>query len=290
MIEWYWLVLASSVLMAVATIIEKYALKAEHATQFSAAFSWIIALVSLVFIPYAIFNISMFQWFLLVVGSILSAATYLITARVYKHGSISIATSVYSALPLLFIVILAYIFLGEYLSLIQYAALAGIIVATYLLLFKGGAKLRNDFDGGNKYKYMMVINAVIVAVSTIIGKYQLVNINFLAYLIITQIFMAIEFAIFISVKYNGVKEIVQTTKTYKYPLITIVLLTIGYRLTYYFALSSPTLPVSIAAPLRNTLFTIMTVLVGGMMFKEKGMVWKVGMSVVMVALALILTF
>ncbi|MDE1855986.1 MAG: EamA family transporter [Candidatus Micrarchaeota archaeon] len=286
--DWYWLVVASAILMTIATLVEKAALKAEHATQFSAAFSWIIAIVSLAFLPWASFDISSFQWLLLIVGSILWSANYLITARIYKHGSVSIATSVSSAVPLMIIVILAYFFLSEYLSTIQYLAIIGIIAATYLALFRKGKSMLADFDK-DKYRYLMVVNSVLAAVSTIIGKYQLVNINIFAYLLITQLLMAGEFAIFISAKYGGLKEIGQTARKYAVPLVAVVALTIGYRLTYYSALAQIAVPISIAAPLRSTIFTVLTVVAGGMLFREQGMKWKIMLSVVMVALAFILT-
>ncbi|MDE1761831.1 MAG: EamA family transporter [Candidatus Micrarchaeota archaeon] len=285
--EWYILILLSAFLMTLATIVEKRALKAEHATQYSSAFSWLIAIVSLVLIPFAVFDISGYQWFLLIVGGTLSAITYLVTARVYKHGSLSIATSLSGALPVLFVVLLAYVFLSEYLTAIQYAAIAGIIVATYLVLssrFHG----RKEFDS-SKYKYMMIANAFISAISAVIGKYQLLHINIFAYMIITQIIIAIEFAIFISIKYNGIKEIGRTIVDYKFPIVATVLLTMGYRLSYFAALAQISAPVSIATPLRSTIFTVMTVVAGGIMFKERGLLWKIALSIVMVAMALVLT-
>ena len=285
--EWYILIFISALLMTLATIVEKKALKAEHATQYSSAFSWLIAIASLAFLPLAAFNISGYQWFLLVLGGTLSAITYLVTARVYKHGSLSIATSLSGALPVLFVVLLAYVFLSEYLTIIQYTAIAGIIIATYIVLSRR-FNSRKEFDSA-KYKYMVIANAFISAISAVIGKYQLLHINIFAYMIITQIIIAIEFAIFISVKYEGVKEIGRTIISYRFPIAATVLLTIGYRLSYFAALSQISAPVSIATPLRSTLFTVMAVVAGGAMFRERGLWWKIALSVIMVSMALVLT-
>ncbi|MDE1828421.1 MAG: EamA family transporter [Candidatus Micrarchaeota archaeon] len=289
MIEWYYLVLISSVLMAAATILEKRTLKSEHATQYSAAFSWIIAIVSLVFLPLAnISQISPLQWLLLVVGSVLTSASYLISARVFKHGSLSVATPVSSSLPLFFIVLFAYTYLSERLSLIQYGAIAGLIVATYILLFnrpKSGKK--KDFES-TKYKYFLVISAILTAVTTIIGRYQLLDIGVFSFLVIMQILMAFEFAIFITLKYNGIREIAQTAITYRYTLIAIVLLTIAYRLTYYNVLSLPLVSVSIASTVRNSLFVVITVFFAGSMFKEQGIKRKMLLGIIMVLLSYVL--
>jgi len=287
MIEWYYLVIISAVLMALATIVEKRALKVEHATQFSAAFSLIIALVSLIFIPLANFTISPFQWLLLIVGSLISAATYLIQARVFKHGSLSIATPASGALPIVFVAFLAYIFLGERLDLVQYLSLAGIVAGTYLILFRKMSKDGHDFDG-NKYRYMIILNGILSAAGFVIGKYQLLSVDVLAYLVITQILIAIEFVIYISLKYNGLKEIENTIRTYRSPLIMTVALTLGYRIAFFYALSSPLALISAASPLRNAVFVIITVLAGGMMFKEEGLLKKIAISIALLIFSFIL--
>lgn len=278
MIEWYYLVVVSAIFMAIATIVEKKALKVEHATQYSTAFSIIIAVVSLIFIPFANLDISPFQWLLLFIGSLISAAVYLIQARVFKHGSLSVATPASGSLPIVFIVFLAYIFLSERLTMIQYVALGGMVAGTYLILFRKLTKKQKDFESP-KYRSMLITNGVLVAIGMVIGKYQLLSINVFSYLIITQIMMAIEFAIYITIKYNGIEEIKKTIRTYKTPLALTVIFTLAYRLTYFFALSSPLALISAASPLRNAVFVIMTVLAGGIMFKEEGLLKKIAISI-----------
>lgn len=287
MIQWYYLVVVSSIFMAVATIVEKKALKVEHATQYSSAFSLIIAVVSLAFIPFASLDISLLQWFLLFVGSLISAAIYLIQARVFKHGSLSAATPASGALPIVFIIFMAYVFLSERLSLMQYGALVGIIIGTYLILFRKLSKKGKDFES-NKYRYMLITSGILTAIGMVIGKYQLLSVNVFSYLIITQIFIAIEFAIYITLKYNGIKEIAKTIRTYKTPLALTVIFTLGYRLAFFTALASPLAFISAASPLRNAVFVIITVLAGGIMFREEGLLKKIAISVALLIFSFIL--
>ena len=53
MIEWYYLVLVSATLMGFSSVLEKYMLKQEHASAYSASFSIMTAVMALVFLPFA---------------------------------------------------------------------------------------------------------------------------------------------------------------------------------------------------------------------------------------------
>ena len=74
--------------MGVATLAEKYALKIEHATAFSSALTPIVAVLSLVFLPLATFDISAEQLIILILLSILNSYVFLLSARVFKHGEV----------------------------------------------------------------------------------------------------------------------------------------------------------------------------------------------------------
>ncbi|MDE1846366.1 MAG: EamA family transporter [Candidatus Micrarchaeota archaeon] len=290
MIEWYYLVVASSILLGVGAIVEKNTLKVEHATQFSAAFSWIILAISIVFLlPYTNFAITPFNLLLMFVAGLFGSASYLISARVFKHGNLSAISPVSTSLPIFFLVVLAFFILNEKLSVLEYVSIVGIIIATYLIIFRtsGGKKHLQQFDS-NKYKYFLIVNSLGTGVSMLITKYLLVNNNPFAFLIVLEFFMAINFTVYISRKYNGVKEIVSTIYQYKFPIIAVALLTLGYRITYYLAISDPSVPVSVAFPLRNALYVIITVLAGGELFKEQGLKQKLLLSIIMAIFGFIL--
>ncbi|MDE1825002.1 MAG: EamA family transporter [Candidatus Micrarchaeota archaeon] len=292
MIGWYYLVLISSVLMGISTVAEKKMLKAEHATQYSTAFSWMIVLVSIILIPFMDLNVTAYEWILVMVTGLLGAITYLLSARIFKHGTISATSPLISALPIFFTVLFAYFFLGEHLSALQYVGIAGILLVTYLILFGRGkdGKAAKEIES-NKYLYMLVAFAVVSAIGGVVGRYLLAdvyaNINVFTYMILSQLFTALFLTAFIIAKYDGVREIVRTIGKDSRPILLIVLLTVGYRLTYYFALHVA--PVSIASPLRNTFMVIITVLSGGAMFKEHSIKRKLMLSIVMLLFAYLLT-
>lgn len=286
MLQWYYLALISSVLMGVATIIEKKTLQVEHATAYSSAFSWLIAIISLIFLPFANFNMTAYQLALLYIVSLITSVTYLSSARMFKHSELSVISSTTSSLPSLFIVILAFVFLSEHLTPIQYVSIIGMVVTTFLILFKVDIHSKMKPFESNKYRNMVLTNSLLSAIGAIMMKYVLGGVDVFAYLIVTQIFMAINFAIFISVKYNGIKEIAETVREYKTPILAIVLLTICYRITYFFAVSAA--PISLNQPLRNTLYVVITVVFAGELFKEENIAQKLLLGLLMILFAYLL--
>jgi transporter family protein len=288
--EWYYLILISSVLTGIAAVIEKNSLKKEHATAFSASVTPLIALLSLLFIPFVPlggFNLTAWQLLLLFFTSVLNAYTFLLSMRVFKHGEISTASPPLSSMPIVLVVILAFLFLGERLTAFQYVGIAGIIIATYMLLFRMQRKNRKQAFDGEKYKRMILVDVCITAAVNILTKYMLVGVDPYVFLIISCMFMSVCFAILISIRYRGVKEIIETAKRYRVTLGINALLSLGSRVTYYLALVFA--PVSLAQPLLNTIYVMITIIVGGFIFHEEGLKRKIILGVIMLFFVYLLT-
>ena len=283
MIEWYYFALLSSVMLGIYSLIEKKALKKEHATAFSSAFSFVAALISLPFILLANFSMTPLHLVLIFINGIIIALTYLLAARIYRHGSISAAAGPFSALPSLFVAVLAFIFLGEELSMLQYVSIIMIALVIYVLLFE--KRSGKDFDN-NKYRTMIFTRCFLVAIEAVLTKYILGSVNVYAFFVLSELFVAFDFAIFISLKYNGVKEIIETTRIYFVPILSMALLTAGYGLTYYLSLQSA--DASLVTPVRNTLYVAITVIAGGILFKEKNLKMKLALAAVLLLFAYLL--
>ncbi|MGC8652246.1 MAG: EamA family transporter [Candidatus Micrarchaeia archaeon] len=280
MIAWYYLAILSSIFMGLSTIVEKRALKTEHPTAYSASFATLVAIVSLIFIPWARFDISVSTVAIIYVLSVISTSTYVLTAKVYKHSSISIATPILSSLPMFFVILLAFAFLGEKLSMVQYVSVAVLIIATYLILGDRDEPKR-------KYVIMLVLVSFLSGIGFIVTKYLLGGmVNAFAFLILSEIFIAFNMLLYISIKFGGLREVVTNTKANKVPILTIVALAIAYRLTFY--LSLYTAQVSLAMPLRNTANVLLIVIGGGLLFKEVDLKKKLVLALVMVACAYVL--
>ncbi len=280
MIEWYYLVLISAALMGFSSVLEKYMLKDEHASAYSASFSIIIALMALVFVPLADFNISPYAVALVFLISVVSTISYILTARVFKHGNISVSSPILSSLPQLLIVVFAFMFLSERLSFVQYMSIAVMIIAAYLLLFKANSRKKAAFEG-KKYVYELVVVIALMAIGGVLLKYLLFYMNPYTYMVLVEAFMALDMTVYMQLHYGGVKEIAHNMRKYRKPLLAIAVITMAYRITYYVAVS--TTYVSLASPLRNTLSVVITVLLGGMLFKEGNIARKLALAAVMLA-------
>ena len=279
MISWYYLVIISSIIMGVSTIIEKYALKNEHATSFSASFSIVIAALSLVFLPFAKFNINVYELLIIYAMSVLSALSYLFNARIYKHGNISVSTPVLSSLPQLFVVLLAFIFLGEKLTILQYLAIAVLLIATYFLIAPKSVKKYKQFDS-KKYVYLLILNTLIMAVGAILMKYILdLGVNLYAMFILLEVFIAINMAVMISIRYDGVREEFSNLVKNRKIIFSIATLSLLYRIFYYASLQLAY--VSLASPLRNSISVIITIVIGGIVFQERNLKRKLAITAIM---------
>lgn len=111
--------------------------------------------------------------------------------------------------------------------------------------------------------------------------------NPFTFLVLGGAFMSISFTLMISLKYGGITEMMDSVKKYKLPLTMTALLTLGYRITFYVSLVMA--PVSLAQPMRNTLFVVITVVFAGLLFKEKHIARKLGLSLLLLLFAYLLT-
>lgn len=288
MVEWYYFVLISSVLNGLATLVEKNSLKKEFATEFSATIAPLVAIISLIFIPLANFGISAWQLLFIVGWGALNAYSYLLAARSFRHSELSVSSAAFSSLPTLIVVVLAFFLLSEQLAPVQYVGIAGMIVATYMLFFRAPKRTdgKQDFES-SKYKYVVLFAVAISGVAALLNKPAITGINPYTFFIISSISMAAFLVLYITWKYKGVGEIVHTAKAYRMPTTLASFLTAGYRLAYYLALV--TVPVALAQPLGNTFYVIITVAIGGLIFKEGNIRRKLVLSVFLIFFAYLLT-
>lgn len=177
----------------------------------------------------------------------------------------------------MFVVLLALPLLGEHLDYLQYVSIAVITVVIYALLFERGKK---PFES-NKYMTMIIVRSFLVAAQAILTKYILsaTGVDVFTFFVLSEIFVAFDFAVFISFKYGGVKEIVSTVKTYALPILLMAVLTLGYGMTYYLSLVGA--DVSLVTPVRNTVYVVMTVLAGGLLFKEDEIEKKLALGAIL---------
>ncbi|MGC8622714.1 MAG: EamA family transporter [Candidatus Micrarchaeia archaeon] len=283
MIAWYYLVIISSIFMGASTLLEKKTLKKEHAAAYSSALMIVVLPLTLLLLPLAKFNINFYELLIIYVISVLSTITYVLTARVFRHGNISIASPLFSSLPVVFTVLFAFLFLDEKLSTIQYVSVAALVVASYFMIFGTGNNVQKGY-GKNKYVTILLFDTILMAIGAIFLKYLFIlGVNVFGYFIIDEYFMAFNILALMILRYGGMNEVIQNIKRYKLPIFSIAVLTIAYRVTNYLAISYAY--VSLTSPLRNSINVLITVLIGGIMFGERNLKRKLLLSALIVVAA-----
>ncbi|HVC57975.1 MAG TPA: EamA family transporter [Candidatus Acidoferrales bacterium] len=286
MIQWYYLAVIAAIFTAVSTLTEKYALNKEHATQYSASVSVISFLFSLAFIPFiSLANLNPYAIAVIYVLSLFAAWNFLVSARLYRHSSISMSTPTVNTLPNVFIAVIAFFFLDEKLKPFQYASIAILIIATYLMFITGKKSIWGKVKGS--YIRLLINSALTAAISWVIIKYVLnLGVNPILLLLLSQGFIALNMVIFMQFKFGGLSEIGKMVKQYPLALLSSGVSMVLYRILLFWALV--TAQVSIAFPLRGAIFIILTVLFGSIFFKEDNLVKRVLLAMVMIAASYIL--
>lgn len=281
---WYYIIIVAAIFMGAATIIEKYALKKEHATAYTAAFTVMAVVASLPLLPFADFNFGIWTWVSVYLVSIIGTLIYLLVAKVYRHGNISIASAVTSSMPSLFVVLLGFGFIGEVLSPFQYLSVGVLIVTTYIFLTRYNKDPTDSKGKGIKYIDKLLFASLVIAIGYVASKYLLNSgITPITYVLLSQVFIAINMIIYMAVKFGGINEISSNIKQNAMPLAVIAILTVAYRVPLYLAISLT--KASLAVPLLNSIFIVVTVMVGGLLFKEGSLLKKFALSAILVAAA-----
>lgn len=282
MLQWYYLTIIAAVFMGASTVVEKYALKAEHATAYTSAFTIIAALTALTLIPFSTFNIGIPTLAVIYAVSLLVTATYLLNAKIYRHGNISVGSAVTSSLPSLFVVLLGFIFLGERLKPMQYASIAVMVVASYVFLARYNRDQKDVKGRGMRYVDKLILLSLIMAIGYVAIKYLFNGgLSPITYVLLSQIFAAVNMLVYMIVRYEGVREISSNIRSNAVPLIAIGIMTVAYRVPIYLSMGINS--VSAVVPLFNSIFIIVTVMIGGLLFRE-GNIWKkIALSALLVA-------
>ncbi len=281
MLTWYYFVIIGAVFNAFALVIEKLLLKTEHALAFSASYALMLAILSLVFIPFANFSLTLYQWGVLFIYSVTLALAYWMAARLFRHGSISSGAPLYNILPTVVTVVLAFIFLGETLSASRYGLIAIIVLTAFIILTLSNRHRDTKFVG--HYNRVVILVALVVGINSAILKYALDNVNIYAFITVTSIMTAIilwavgrERATNKFNEFNEVKKLLA-------PLAAMAFLVTVYRLLLYNAV--PSAPISLVIPLNSTMAVLLNVLSGGVFFGESHIRRKLLLSAVMLIAA-----
>jgi drug/metabolite transporter (DMT)-like permease len=287
--NWLVLSLLSALFISIATIVEKKVLFVEHAMEYAAVVSTIVAVLSLpffLFIDYSTLNFPIIV--LLYCVSLLAAvATFAIT-RSMRHMEISIAGPLMVMSPAL-TSILAFIVLEERIAPLQVLGIAVLIIGAYFLELKPGSKMLDPVRTfkQNPIMQLLFLGLFIFAITSIFDRIVLHNYGMdpLTYLAFINVFIAINFVVMMIIYHDGISGIKHGFKTAGWPLVLVGALTVAHR--YFQAAAVQIAFVGIVLAIKRT-SSIFSSFVGGAIFHEDNLLRKSLAGLVMIAGAILI--
>jgi len=279
---WYVYALIAAGLVSVAAITQKKILFKTHAMEFSANLALTNLLLSL---PLFFFvDWSILSWalgFNMLIVSILAMTAFLYISKAVRHMEVSAASPLLVISPAI-TATLAFIFLGEALSLQQIFGILGLIVGAYILETKSHTSLLEPFRvfRTSKYIHYIFFALILYGFSSMLDRFVLTKyaVEPIQYLIMVQLFIAIGFFALITVLHGGVADIRKSFKKTGWWIVLVSLFTIGYRWCQLQAVQIAYVGLVIAI---KRLSTLITVIVGGELFHEHQLLRKIIASIVM---------
>jgi len=290
--EWYWLALSSALLSAFAAILQKKALNEINALNFTVIVSVFVALFSTFLIGKVDLSVSgSYSIFVLFGKSIINATAFLCIFIALKNLEISRALPVLAASPMA-VALLAFILLGESLSLTEVLGMVLIVLGTYILELKKNENIIAPFRVfvESKYHRIILIALGLMSLSAILDKLLLTSFKLppLTFLVMQNYFFLIIFLLyrFLSgLKNRNEKLFKGVSKNILIIIVLIAIATIGYRWTQIEATKLGPVGLVIAVKRLSVLFAVV---IGAKLFKEENYLRKVLATLTIVAGALLI--
>jgi len=290
--EWYWLALSSALLSAFAAILQKKSLNEINALNFTVIVSVFVALFSTFLIGKVDLSVSGSYSILVLFGkSIINATAFLCILIALKNLEISRALPVLAASPMT-VALLAFILLGESLSLTEVLGMVLIVLGTYVLELKKNENIIAPFRVfvESKYHRIILIALGLMSLSAILDKLLLTSFKLppLTFLVMQNYFFLIIFLLyrFLSgLKNRNEKLFKGVSKNILIIIVLIAIATIGYRWTQMEATKLGPVGLVIAVKRLSVLFAVV---IGAKLFKEENYLRKVLATLTIVAGALLI--
>ncbi|MFH0875309.1 MAG: EamA family transporter [archaeon] len=289
--EWYILALISAVLSAIAAVAEKKSLFKTDALEFSFILSIFTLIFSLPFIFLVdITKVTALALAILFIKSLLNAIAFYSVMSALKRLDISKSLPLMDLSPGL-VAIIAFIFLGEKLNLMQSLGLILLIVGTYIINLKEKDTPLGPFavfikSKGHNYILLALASFTITSVldKVLVGNFKMAPESFM---IFQHVFT---FFIFLAAVVLGrnLKKYSKNIFTKSTLLILFVgIITIGYRYAQILAVKTGKVALVLAI---KRISVFIAIIIGGKLFKEKKIMKSLGATAILIAGIILVTY
>lgn len=275
------LFLIAGIFLGTWDILKKIALKDEDVTSVLTAYS----ILSFVLVCYEMKNAVLIDGGTILLLGLKSLIIYVgwhLMFLAIQNLPISVITPFNTVTPL-FSIILGILVLGEVLKPMQWVGIAIMFIAYYFISKVGKVEVTHIFR--NKYFYYMVIGSIFNAITSLIDKIAIgqVTATITAQGLdgdltssIVQVWFLFFMMIFYGITYLGRKYVKKENLKLKWnwSILGMSICIILADRIYFAGLNMPNTPISIAMPLRS-ISIVVSVLIGGLIFKEPNLKKKV---------------
>lgn len=289
--QWLIFALLAAVFTALRGIFGKKVMEHEHALEYGASQSVISLVFLLIALPFFWMNLPWQYWLVAYVTSVVFTAGNLYYLKSIRHSELSSTIPLMNLSPL-FLLVIAYLLLGEEPSVSSVIGVLLLLSGTYVLQM-GTSKHKHGLLypfkklAKSRYPLYMVFAMLIYSFTATMEK-GIVNTD----VIITMsdvIFLFILIRIFVSLNYiilewikHGFPEMLKDLKTDTMGLLGSSVTSLLSIFFHYLALGSPGALVSLIVPVKR-LSTLMSTLVGGTFFHEQHLKAKIIACAIMLA-------
>jgi len=280
MLPWYAYALLSAVFAAAFFIVRKKGLEREQSLPFDSTRFLIQAGILLCLGPFLTFRFPLWLVGVIFLNSFVLIVAVRLMGKSLKHEAISSLAPLQNITPVL-VLLLATVFLEETLASNQLFGIGLLIVGAYVLEVDRGFKdVLSPFRKlGRPFVLFFVVAMVLLSVTATVEKFVLnVAASPLELLLYSWVFIAMNLNLIEAVKTGGFSYVRKTLKHTRGLVFVTALLALVAIGLYFYAVSLSF--VSLALPVKR-LETLISTVVGGELFHEKGLFWKIAACVIM---------
>ncbi|MBT6691091.1 EamA family transporter [Candidatus Parcubacteria bacterium] len=279
---WFYLALVSMVFIVIRNILEKKTLQTDNEIQFLTTFYIFNAILVLPLINKVNFSLTTNEWLLIILIGLLAVVAIYYSVSSIKHFALSFSKPLGSISPIL-ILLLSFFFLKESITLLQ---LFGVIIifAVSLLFIKDEAKITHRSIKQlfkSKYVIHLMIALVFGSLAAILDRILLKTVDPTTFLFISRYILLALFLIIVFTKFNGTKDIAKGFKLSAFPILIIALANIALVFFYNSALADPNAKTGLVAIIRSSSL-VFTIALSGIVFKEKNIIYKLILSIILI--------
>ncbi len=287
---WYIFGLLSAFFVGLRLVTTKKVLFREHSAEFLA----VLAILNFILVFPLIFTIKLVSikiLGLIFINALVLTVAFLCEIKSFREFKISTVAPLFNLSPL-FLIILAYIFLGEHLKLYQFLGILVLIIGAYLLEpirlnhnnnHNNKKRKNNNHPLANlftsKHSFYLFSALVLLSIVALLDKVILGMTDIYTLIFYGRMFLALDSFILLCIFYDGVKGV---KNGFSKAGIWIFIVALFMVLGDLSILKAMTLSyVSLVIPIRR-LATLFAVLVGGKLFKEEKILRKSIACIIMI--------